>query len=884
MYIGTIHSYCQYVLGRIDARYRQFDVLDGNRLKLYLVDKFWTELGAHRFRARFGNRYFTTINKLHDAWLLFNEDLLDVAAIREHDEELGEFIASLYDRLLADHFIDFSLMQRLVVEALEGGDPGAAEAVHELQHLLVDEYQDINPVQDALISLLRARSQTLFVVGDDDQSIYGWRGADVGRIQTFTNRYPGAAQHTLSLNYRSTPLVVRVADGFAHAELGAQRIEKYPGAQETDQPHEFRNLWFDTRDDEATWIVDKIRELLGTGFRESDGTIRGLTPADFAILMRSTRTAEPDGATPRHAPYTDHLQAAGIDFTLEAGGGLFERPHVQALRAAFALLREGQPTRAEVQGFVDNEVRPLFPTVNFGLVARVFTQWGREIHAPVVQGTPRRRVYPQNLVFELLEAFGARDTNLSDATWQDLGVFSRIIQDVEAVFPSVDSTGRFNSILNFLAVVAERGYDTSSSELVTQPDAVTVSTVHKMKGLEFPVVFIADVENQRFPGRRRGYEGLMPPAVIAPALARGSYQSTREEDARLFYTAMTRAERYLYITGCALGPGWARTRGRSSFVGHLTDEEIGTDPAAPSPVGNPTPPARRVDGSNLPTSFSDIKYYFRCPRDYQFRKVYGFSPAVPDLFGFGMTVHAAVGKLHQMHRNEPPTREQADAVADDMFHLKHVQQSGDPENRPGPYERAKTRARELVSDYAEQFGDDFRQRRQVEARFEIPVQQAVVAGAIDLMIEEDTAGNIIDACVIDFKTMEGGEAPEENQNLEWTDLALQVQLYAKAARDVLGNLIEQGHVHLLKDGQRVEVPIDEQAVDAAIGSVEWAVGRVLSNDFPMRPSPAKCAACDFRQICPKIPQQFHVDGAPPAIHVPGGDSRMVPAFSDFEGG
>src|SRR5206468_3735463 len=110
---------------------------------------------------------------------------------------------------------------------------------------------------------------------------------------------------------------------------------------------------------------------------------------------------------------------------------------------AFELLRNGQPTREEVQAFTNDEVRPSFPTVEMRGVTRVFANWGREIHAPVVQGTPRRRVYPQNLVFDLLEAFGARDATLTDAVWQDIGVFSRIIQDVEGVFPSVDSTGRF---------------------------------------------------------------------------------------------------------------------------------------------------------------------------------------------------------------------------------------------------------------------------------------------------------------------------------------------------------------------------------------------------------------------------------------------------------
>ena len=146
------------------------------------------------------------------------------------------------------------------------------------------------------------------------------------------------------------------------------------------------------------------------------------------------------------------------------------------------------------------------------------------------------------------------------------------------MFPSVDSTPRFNSILNFLNQVAESGYNTSSSHILQRPDAITVTTVHQMKGLEFPVVFVVDVENQRFPGNRRVYNGWLPEVLIQDAVNRGSYQSTREEEARLFYTALTRAERFLYVTGCAAMDCWARDKKPSSFAAHLSAEEIVIDP------------------------------------------------------------------------------------------------------------------------------------------------------------------------------------------------------------------------------------------------------------------------------------------------------------------
>lgn len=253
------------------------------------------------------------------------------------------------------------------------------------------------------------------------------------------------------------------------------------------------------------------------------------------------------------------------------------------------------------------------------------------------------------------------------------------------------------------------------------------------------------------------------------------------------------------------------------------------------------------------------------------------------MFGFGMTVHTAVGRLHEDFQDNAPTDKDAEEIARAVFHLKHVPQSRDPENRPGPYERARDRAAEIAKDYAATYAEDFARRRQVEVRFEVPVEQAVLSGAIDLILSEDEEGNILDASVVDFKTLEGGEEPTETEGLDWTELALQVQLYAKAAQEVLGENARTGAVHLLRDNQRVEVPVSDEAIDVAVANVEWTVDRIIADDFPMRPSRDKCAACDFRLLCLQVPEEFGVEEIPPAVQIPGRtETRLVRAFSEFE--
>jgi DNA helicase-2/ATP-dependent DNA helicase PcrA len=884
MYIGTIHSYCKDLLGSMDAGYRQYEVLDENRLKLYLISRY-PALEMRAVRTDRGNpRYFQLIREVADAWSIANEEMLDIEDIAHLDGPLGAVLGNIAAGLDRDRFIDFTLMIRRVVDALLRHEPAIERIASGITHLMVDEYQDVNAVQERLIGELHQRGASLFVAGDDDQSIFAFRGCDVSYILDFDTRYPNCSRHDLTHNFRSTQPIVESADAFAAQELGATRLAKNPTALNPAGPRDFRVLWFPDRPTEADWVANRIGSLLGTEYVEHGGTVRGLTPADFAILMRSTRMEEQGGAGPRHRAFTDALTVAaggaGIPFSLEAAGGIFDRPHVAVLRDTFELLRNGNPTRAYVQAHLNSAVLPYFPLANLNAFAQVMSEWGRLIHTP--PGGTRRRVRPQQLLQEILAAFALPDTNIDDGMMHDIGVFSRIIQDVETVYLSVDSAGRFTEVLNFLQNVAEGGYDAATSDILRRPDAVTVATIHKVKGLEYPVVFVVDAEAQRFPKRNSSYSGWLPPGMLQVPISRGAYHTTRPEEARLFYTAMTRAERYLYISGCENLPNARRQKARSAFSLRLSHPEISDDPNGLPPGLVPNERVRRTDETIVPTTYSEIRYYLRCPRDYRFRKSFGFSPPITEMFGFGSCIHAAVGKLHEQFPDSIPTEDDAETVLREMFHLKHVPESRDPVARPGGYENARESGVQILRQYATDYADDFTHERQVEVRFEIPVTHAVITGSIDLLLRYDQDDNIVDSCVVDFKTMEGGPDPTDNEELDWTAMSLQVQLYAKAALEVLGENAQTGAVHLLKDGQRVTIPIDETALDSAIGNVEWAVDRIIDSDFPMRPEHEKCNACDFQVLCSQRAEEFRVDSMPPEIHLPDPLApTLAPAFSQF---
>jgi DNA helicase-2/ATP-dependent DNA helicase PcrA len=888
MYIGTIHSYCQHLLGSIHAQSRQDEVLDENRLKLYLLSRY-TDLDLKSLRDSRGTGQFKTIAEISNAWKMANDEMLSLDAIEQEDPLLGRCLKTLSDRLESEQYIDFSLMIRKAVEALESNNNEVNNALADAKHLMVDEYQDVNVSQERLIAGLYQRMESLFVVGDDDQAIYGWRGADVRNIVEFEQRYPDCSVHTLSTNFRSTETIVSASDRFIQLELSTARIDKTPRSHNNGNVHQFGNFWFESRIEEAQWVASRIRELIGIKYVEGNGVERGLTYSDIAILMRSVQGGDRNGGGQHHRDYTNALQEAGIRYLIEAEGSVFERLHARVVRDAMELLRSPGIPRNEATSFFQSNIRPVFPNADLNKFLAILSDWNNQIHRP--QGGARRKVYPQMLVHQLLEAFNVSTTEFEnkEQVMRDLGVFSGIILDVEKVFVSIDSSFRYQTVLNFLQHVAETGYDTSQVELMSRPDAVTISTVHKMKGLEYPVIFLVDIVQQRFPGRNSNYAGWLPTNLIQDILSRGLYQGNNAGEARLFYTALTRAERILYVTGGAIHAGLQRPKNQSPYKLRLTNlghEGIVTDSNVLPDNHESIEPRQRIDEESMPTSFTEIKDYLECPMKYRFRKIYGFSPAVPELFGYGLTTHTAINRLHQLHPNDAPTREEAEEIAGAVFHLKHVFPARNQEAE-GPYERAKNASKRLVGSYANDYPQDFIQSRSLEQRFEIKAGKALITGAIDLLLKEDAEGNILEAKVVDFKSMDFPE--DQNTPFFWINLALQVQLYAHAAEEVLGQNAKTGAVHLLKadntsdSPNRVNVPVTDDSVRAAVTNVEWAVNRILEQEFPMRPSAVKCGECDFVKICAKNREDFVSAEVPSPIRIPninGVEEIRVRCFSD----
>jgi DNA helicase-2/ATP-dependent DNA helicase PcrA len=873
MFIGTLDSFCQKLLGDMDARYRQFDILDTNRMILFIMSRL-KQLGLST-----GQGYFGRIRDLTKAWETLNNENIQLESVKQYDSDLFDKLSKLHNCLEIAGYMDFSFAINLAVNEIKKITDKTGTYIEKFKYLFVDEYQDINPIQEEFIKTFAKHLSMLVVVGDDDQSIYGWRGANVQNIIGFKDRYPNVSKHNLLVNFRSTKAIVETANSFICQAIPYERLPKAITHKADGNIQELRKLWFNERADEARWVAQRIQSLVGTTYIEynPDGTEknrRGLTYSDFAILLRSIHRDKKHNADVENydVEFVNALRELNIPAKTSGEGGIFDRPYAQCILSIMELLCDENNDRTAAEEVFNSSVLPNFPTANKEQYFHVLQEWHRNIYS-----AGRRKVYPQNFLHQLTDAIMLRDLT-NDTALRDLGLFSDIIKDVEQTYISIDNVWRYREMINFLRNIAQ-DYELENPDYIAKTDAVSISTIHKVKGLEFPVVFVVDLVNLRFPGRKSEYKGLIPEPLMLAAKKRGAYGSRQEDEARLFYTAITRAERVLYLSGSEYHPGLKNAKKRSVFIINLTHPKM-TEDQSLKDLAVKIEPQPRFDNNELPTDFSSVKSYLTCPFMYKLQNIYGYNATVPELFGFGQTTHTILERLHQRYKDRVPTADEITQMVMSTFMLKHVFPSKDPDNHPGPYENAKMLVDDILKLYVRDYGSDFCRLRQDEVRFELSVEDALITGAIDLILKEDEKQQIQSAEVIDFKSM---EISSDINEYDWREMSVQVQLYSKAALEVIGQNAETGFVHTLKDNKRVEVPVDEASVQKAISVIEWAVKGILREDFPMRACSTNCSKCDYTAMCAKKRQDFKSDAQPPQINTPAG-LKTIAAFEYDDGG
>ena len=347
MYVGTIHGFCLDLLQTYLYKFLKYSVLSEVQQRL-LIDRHSNESGLTDLVITTGQRLQRwTDSKLYQKVLsIIREAQIDEAALGDHP------VRAAFDKYHAlldkKGYLDYSRIMYEAVVALSGNHDLREKLSARVKYLIVDEYQDVNPLQECLIRLLHDLGAQLCVVGDDDQTIYQWNGSDIDNILSFADRYPGVHKIPLAENFRSSKGVVETAKNVV--ERNTARLPKSMVSREK-QPFKHGDLLclrFADPDTEAAWIVRKIADMRGVPFEEK-GVSRGLAWSDCAILLRSVRGSA--------APILQALRAANIPYVVKGMTGLFDTVEVQAASGIFMYLN-GEIDRAHLSAVSRPQGRP----------------------------------------------------------------------------------------------------------------------------------------------------------------------------------------------------------------------------------------------------------------------------------------------------------------------------------------------------------------------------------------------------------------------------------------------------------------------------------------------------------------------------------------------
>jgi DNA helicase-2/ATP-dependent DNA helicase PcrA len=633
LYVGTIHGYCFRLLQQHVPRFESYDVLDDNRLTAFLVRE-GTRLELRQVDEK--NRLFTSVARFLESVAVVENELIDPDSL---EGPFGAAIRAYYATLDRYRLLTYGQQIFQAVRALE--DPALVATLHEaLRHVVVDEYQDVNPAQERLIELLAGPEVHLCVVGDDQQAIYQWRGSDVANIVTFPERYGSArggqvACFTITVNRRSRPQLIAIANDFA-ATI-PERIEKemlpHRDGAAGGQPEVV--VWkAPDEEEEAGIVTNLIIELAERGARFSD----------VAVLVRT------------RAAYRRLVDAfATFDVPVQPGGrtGLFEQPEAVLLGRTFAWLSgvewrmgfdRGQPV-ADEQLFGEYESRfRLSPRQRSELV-RYLLAW-----RAAVPGEGRQADLVGEL-YGLLELTGVRTWDLADSMQLNrlgtLARFTALLADYESVRRRARrddehegeqvggqdrGTWYYRNLALHIVNYAAGAYEGFDGEEDFDLDAIDLTTVHRAKGLEWPAVFVPSVTAKRFPSDRVGRP--QPWLLARDRFDAARYEGSDADERRLFYVAVTRARDWLSVSRHE-----RVTRNRvaaSPYWRALSQLEVEPDSVELPEIEN------RGEGDDDPIvlSYSQLAMFLDCGYAFRLRDRIGFQPRLAPELGYGKAVHS----------------------------------------------------------------------------------------------------------------------------------------------------------------------------------------------------------------------------------------------------
>ncbi len=551
VWAGTFHSFCSRMLRTdgqalgIDPNFVIYDEADQQALVKEAVSALNIDAGLYPPESI----RWEISNAKND--LLAPSDYV-AASNNPLQMEAKRVYRAYQERLQANQALDFDDLIMNAVRLLQDSAKIRKKYQKQYKYVLVDEYQDINLAQFTLVDLLSKQHRNLCVVGDDDQSIYGWRGANVRLILAFEEHYPEASVFKLEQNYRSTGNIIRCAHEVIKHNSSRADKQMWTNNPPGDQPVVYHAV---NQQEEAEWVVGQIH---------TDVLVHQAEPGHYAVLYRTNAMSR---------ILEETLVDTGIPYEVVGGIRFYERAEIKDIIAYLKVL------------FNPNDAISLRRIINRptrGIGARTLQTLdaaARKLNKPLFEvcGMPEvyepLRLAQQHAVADFYDMMSALHQQVDQLPLRGLvqevvtrsGYLTRLHESgraddaerAENVEEFISAAARFGSTAQdpSLAAFLERiALIADIDEAESLDSAVSLMTLHSAKGLEFPTVFLVGMEEEVLPH----YRSMNDPAEI-------------EEERRLCYVGMTRAQKQLYISHCSRRTIFGETRqmAPSRFLKHL---------------------------------------------------------------------------------------------------------------------------------------------------------------------------------------------------------------------------------------------------------------------------------------------------------------------------
>ena len=449
MFVGTIHAFCLDLLKTEIPKYLKYEVLNEVKQTLF-VDRHSRASGLTQSATLSGQtlkRYTDTRNFI-SAMNILREDRPVTP-----DRLKGNTVAAQlprYEQQLHDKgYLDYSGILKEAVAELKLNIGLRERLAARIRYAIVDEYQDVNAVQETVVEELHQLGGGICVVGDDDQTIYQWRGSDVRNILNFENRYPGVTQVRLEENFRSSEGVVAVAREFIRQVVRRLPKEMKTTRAQDYEPGDITALPFDAPEDEARHIARTCEALRGVAIRE-DKFERGLSWSDMAILLRSVRR---DGGAIMAA-----LEEADVPYVITGMDDLFDTDEAEAARQLFYFLANEIDEAALRAAWQAADLGVANDALDHAIAAA--TRARQDMKDAEVGQFKVYNLQRQFIAF--LENVGLREERVpagrGEVVLYNLGKFSQAISDFESIHFHSNPVEKYTSFAGFLRHHAESAY------------------------------------------------------------------------------------------------------------------------------------------------------------------------------------------------------------------------------------------------------------------------------------------------------------------------------------------------------------------------------------------------------------------------------------------